>query len=67
MVGFQTNFFSAFQCAQRAVPLMTDGAIVNVGSVCGLETPIGESEETPIYAAAKAASLGSACRARQMP
>jgi NAD(P)-dependent dehydrogenase (short-subunit alcohol dehydrogenase family) len=56
LANFKANFFSAFYCSQEAVKLIQEGAIVNVGSVCGLEqTPVGESYSVPIYGAAKAA------------
>jgi len=56
IAGFETDFFSAFYCSQQAVKIMKTGAIVNVGSVCGLQdNPVGESELIPIYSAAKAA------------
>ncbi|HEY9714711.1 MAG TPA: SDR family oxidoreductase, partial [Chroococcales cyanobacterium] len=56
LTSFKANFFSAFYCSQEAATLIKEGAIVNVGSVCGLEqTPVGESYTVPLYGAAKAA------------
>ena len=56
VAGFEKNFFGAFYCSQQAVKIMKKGAIINVGSVCGLEaSPVGESEFVPVYSAAKAA------------
>lgn len=55
-LSFKTNFYSTFYCCQEAIKIMESGAIINVGSVCGVsDNPSGESEAIPIYSAAKAA------------
>lgn len=54
--SLEVNFFSAFYCSQAAAKKIKSGAIVNIGSVCGLgQTPVGESYTVPLYGAAKAA------------
>jgi len=55
-LGLKLNFYSHFYCTQQAVKIMKAGSIINVGSGCGIgDTPVGESEDIPIYSAAKAA------------
>lgn len=54
--SFKTNFYSTFYCCREAIKIMKTGAIVNVGSIYGLNSNPGPGSETVlIYSSAKAA------------
>ena len=54
--SFRANFYSTFYCCREAIKIMKSGAIVNVGSIYGLNSNPGpNSEDFPIYSSAKSA------------
>lgn len=57
-LSFKTNFYSAVYCCQFAAKVIKKGCIVNVASVCGLQSnPKGQSQTIPAYSAAKSAMI----------